>query len=207
MGGGRPRGGVGPQKSQQLSLPPRPKRRGESHGEGRAPARPAPGSSRASPGAKRSGLQTARRGDSAEETPTAPAAPGAGDPGEGTCRWRRRAGCGPRGPAAAPAPPPPPLATLLPASQSAAAARRLPGAQLPRLASSCARTRRGWGLRRVETAGWGGGQSSHVGCCWRWRDPLGSQRSRSGLAGSIPVRDEDIPFGALTARLCVARNG
>lgn len=70
----------------------------------------------------------------------------------------RRRGAARGGPAAAAAPPPALLATPLPASQSAAAARRLPGAQL--LGSpACARApRKGRGAGGVRAARDGGRQ-------------------------------------------------
>lgn len=53
----------------------------------------------------------------------------------------------------------------------------------PRLARSCARTRKGWGLPESrDCAGWG--QSSHVGCWGRRRDPLVLSTPRAG--GFVP---------------------
>lgn len=78
---------------------------------------------------------------------------------EQTRRWRRRAGRGPRGPAAAPAPPPPPLATPLPVSLSAAAAARSPpGAQLPSSPAGARAPGKGGGAWRVGTSRDGGDQ-------------------------------------------------
>lgn len=73
----------------------------------------------------------------------------------------------------------------LPESLSAAA-RRLLSAQLaPRLPGSCARAQKGWGrLESRHRVGWG--QSSHVGCCRRWRDPSVLSTAQTGR--SVPSR-------------------
>lgn len=64
----------------------------------------------------------------------------------------------------------------------------------PRLAGSCARTRKGRGrLESRDRAGWG--QSSHVGCCRRWRDPLVLSTPRAG--GFVPS------WGAMKTSLSV----
>lgn len=93
----------------------------------------------------------------------------------------------------------------LPASLSAAAARRLPGAQLPG-SPACARAPgKGGGAWRAGTA-----RDGAVKSCWLLQaleGPLGSQHSPSGRVCSIPVGDEDIPFCVLAAPLCVAGNG
>lgn len=94
-------------------------------------------------------------------------------------------GRGPRGLAAALPPllPPPPLATHSPR------AYRLPPAGCRAHSSPacrlCARTLKGWGrLESRRRAGWG--QSSHVGCCGRRRDP--SVLSTACTGRSVPSR-------------------
>lgn len=204
--GGCPEGGVGPQKSQQFSTP-LGKRRGERGGRD---ARGAPSArqnrQRCSSRATRSqtpNLLIGGRSDTAAAARRTHTASALKNP-EGTRRWRHSAGRGPRGPAAAPAPPPPPWPPL-PVSLSAAAARRLPGAQLPG-SPACARAPgKGGGAWRVSTA-----RDGAVKSCWllpALEGPFGSQHSLSEWVCSILVGDEDIPFCALPAPLCVAGNG
>lgn len=175
--GGWPEGGVGPQKSQQFSNPLR-KRRGERGGR----------DSRGAPSARRNGqLCSSRaprsqtpspliggRSDTAAAALRAHTAPALESP-EGMRRWRRArpegTRCSASSSAAAPSHP-------LPASLSAAAARRLPGAQLPG-SPACARAPgKGGGAGRAGTA-----RDGAVKSCWLLQaleGSLGSQHSPSG---------------------------
>lgn len=163
--GGWPEGGVGPQKSQQFSISPPAKTSRGARREGlarrhlRTPERAAPLAPRPrEPNARAPNWRTRGHRRCGTDRPHGPALEGPG---------RRAGGSGarPRGPPAVTATPPPPRPLDTPSLRQSppAAARRLPGAQLPGSPAPARAPGKGGGAGRVGTAR-DGGQSSHVGC-------------------------------------------